>query len=135
MQPFILRKTMESSAYSTFFGTPDYSNTTYAPSDADTEGLDADQIIAISISAGFGAIVLFLICCCCCSAGFASWVDSVINSSSNGDEVYADIALRRMREEEEKKKEDPSVRKEKLLASFDRNKVSMVSTETALDVM
>ena len=115
---------MESSNY--FFGLPD-SNTTYAPSYVDTDGLNIDDVIAISISACFGVLVLFLICCCCCSAGFASWVDTVINSSSNGDEVYAERALRRMREEEEKKKEDPSVRREKLLASFDRNKVSIVS--------
>lgn len=91
---------------------------------------DIDQIIIVTVSSLSG-IFGFILFCCCCTAGFAGWIDNCINNSlaSNGDAEYGQRALRRMEEEEERKKEDPEVRKEKLLKSFDRNKVSMVVTE------
>jgi len=90
-----------------------------------------DQVIIISVASSLSGIFGFILFCCCCTAGCAGWVDNCINGalSSNGDDDYGQRVLRRMQEEEERKKEDPEVRKEKLLNSFEKNKVSMVVSE------
>ena len=117
---------MESQEYNILFFQDEDTNSTSLTFSEGT--MDKNEIIVLSIMSFMGIVVLFIICCCCCSASIATWVDNLINNNlSNGDDVYSERALRRMEEDEEKKKEDPAVRKQKLLESFDRNKVSMVS--------
>jgi len=90
-----------------------------------------DQVIIITVASSISGILGFILLCCCCTAACSGWVDNCINGalSSNGDDDYGRVVLRRMQEEEERKKEDPEVRKEKLLNSFEKNKVSMVVSE------
>lgn len=91
-----------------------------------------DQMIVIAIASSLGGIIAFLLFCCFCSACCAGYVDNCINNSLSGsDEEYGARVLRRMEEEKERKKDKPEVRKEKLLNSFDRNKVTMVVTESS----
>lgn len=96
-----------------------------------TSSMDDNEVIIISVvSTSFG-ILLFLCFCCCFSQHFSTWIDNMVITVGDSDNNYGDVALRRMQEEEEKKKEDPEVRKEKLLLSFERNRVSMVVTESS----
>ncbi len=93
-----------------------------------TDNDSLDQVIIITVASSLSGIFGFILFCCCCTACFAGWIDNCVNNAltPNGDEEYGQRALRRMEEEKERKKEDPEVRKEKLLNSFERNKVSMV---------
>jgi hypothetical protein len=112
---------MEYYDYKDYFINDDTTNSTLT---------NEDQVIIISIATSFGGIFFFILACCCCSASCAGYVDKFINDSlSGGDAEYGDRALRRMEAEKEKNKEDPEERKEKLLKSIQRNKVSMVVTE------
>lgn len=97
-----------------------------------TSSMDNNEVIIISVVSSSFGILLFLCFCCCFSQSFSTWIDNMVNTSvRDSDDNYGDVALRRMEEEEEKKKEDPEERKEKILKSFERNKVSMVVTESS----
>jgi hypothetical protein len=100
--------------------------------DPELSDLDKEiDVVVLSISASFALVLLFIVFCCCCSAKFAEYIDSAINSNTAGDSdnEYGRRALRRMEEEKEKAKEDPAVLRQRLLKSFDDNKVSMVITQ------
>lgn len=92
-----------------------------------TASIDSDQVIVIAVASSAIGIMLFICFCCLCTTYFSSWIDNIVNTSlSNSDSTYGDLALRRMEETEERKKENPEVRKEKILKSFERNNVCLV---------
>mmetsp|Transcript_18549 Transcript_18549/g.21127 ORF Transcript_18549/g.21127 Transcript_18549/m.21127 type:complete len:285 (-) Transcript_18549:88-942(-) len=100
---------------------------------ANNTGFEAngdDDTIPISTIAIIVSVAAFLMFCCLFTLCFSGAIDNFINGHLSGSDVeYADRALRRQQEEEEKKKEDPEVRRQKLLLSFDRNKVTTVVSE------
>ena len=114
---------MEHNDYPSFYSPEATTNTT---SSTNTTSYN-DQEIVILITSSITGVIFFIILCCCFTAGFAGWIDNIINNSLRDSEAeYGQRALRRIEEEKEKKKEDPDVRKEKLMKSFERNKVSLV---------